>query len=138
MASNLDLLREMLSKAVEDPDAYFALVADDVEWDLRETSSPMAGLYHGREAVRDLYRRWAGAFSDWNFEVERLIDAGEHVVAFVTERGHGRGSGVEVEMKRANVTTFRNGRVVRWRSFSSREDALRAAGLDPAGLANAK
>src|SRR5215210_4494409 len=123
---NIELLREMLSNAVEDPDAYFALVEEDVEWDLRDTSSPMAGLYHGREAVRDLYRRWAGAFSDWHFEIEHLIDAGRHVVAFVTERGHGRGSGVEVEMKRANVTTFRDGKVIRFRSFASRDDALRA------------
>lgn len=131
MAGNVELQRELLSRAVEDPDAYFDRVADDVEWDLRDTTSPMAGLYHGRDEVRDLYRRWAGAFSDWHFHVDRLIDAGDDVVAFVTEHGHGRGSGVEVEMKRANVTTFRDGKVVRFRSFSSREDALRAAGLDP-------
>jgi uncharacterized protein len=131
MAGNVELLRDLLGTAVEDPDAYFDRVDEHVEWDLRDTSSPMAGLYHGREAVRDLYRHWAGAFSDWRFEVERLIDAGDQVVAFVTERGHGRGSGVEVEMKRANVTTFRDGRIVRFRSFSSRDDALRAAGLSP-------
>ena len=131
MPGNVELQRELLGKAVEDPDAYFDRVADDVEWDLRDTTSPMAGLYHGREAVRDLYRRWAGAFQGWHFHIDRLIDAGDHVVAFVTEHGHGRESGVEVEMKRANVTTVRDGRIVRFRSFSSRGDALRAAGLDP-------
>ena len=130
--SNVELLREMLTKAVDDPDAYFGRLADDVVWDLRDTSSPEAGIYHGRDEVRDFYRRWSGAFSDWNFEIDRLVDAGEHVVAFVTEHGHGRGSGVEVEMQRANVTTFRDGEVVHFRSFSRREDALRAAGLDPA------
>jgi uncharacterized protein len=131
MAGNVELLRDLLSRAVEEPDAYFDRVADDVEWDLRDTTSPIAGLYHGRETVRDLYRRWAGAFKDWHFHVDRLIDAGDDVVAFVTEHARGRGSGAEVEMKRANVTTFRDGEVVRFRSFSSREDALRAAGLDP-------
>jgi uncharacterized protein len=131
MAGNVELLRSILSKAVDDPDAYFELVDPDVEWDLRDTSSPMAGVYHGREAVRDVYRRWAGAFSDWRFDIERLIDAGDHVVAFVTEHGRGRGSGVEVEMKRANVTTFRDGKVIRFRSFSRREDALEAVGLPP-------
>jgi uncharacterized protein len=138
MTGNVELLREILGKAVDDPDAYFDLVAEDVEWDLRDTTSPMAGLYHGREAVRDLYRQWASAFSDWRFDIERLIDAGEHVVAFVTEHGHGRGSGVEVEMRRANVTTFRDGKVVRFRSFASRDDALRAAGLDPERLASSE
>jgi ketosteroid isomerase-like protein len=131
VASNVELLREILGKAVDDPDAFFARVDENVEWDLRDTTSPIAGLYRGRDAVRDLYRRWAGAFSEWRFDVERLIDAGDQVVAFVTEHGQGRGSGVEVEMKRANVTTFRDGMIVRWRSFSSRDDALRAAGLPP-------
>jgi ketosteroid isomerase-like protein len=91
----------------------------------------MAGVYHGREAVRDFYRRWAGAFSDWGYDVERLIEAGDHIVALVREHGHGRGSGVEFEMRRANVWTFEQGKVVRFRSYSTREAALQAAGLDP-------
>ena len=128
--TNVELLRTMLSRAVEEPEAYFGLLADDVVWDLRDTASPEAGVYHGRDAVRDFYRRWAGAFSDWNFEIDEMIDAGDSVVTFVTEHGHGRGSGVEVEMKRANVTTFRDGMVVHFRTFSRREDALEAAGLD--------
>jgi ketosteroid isomerase-like protein len=34
-------------------------------------------------------------------------------------------------MRRANVWTFEDGKVVRFRSFSSPEAALQAAGLDP-------
>ncbi|HEX2233658.1 MAG TPA: nuclear transport factor 2 family protein [Thermoleophilaceae bacterium] len=131
MADNVELLRQIFAEVGDDPEAFFEYVAEDVEWDLRDTTSPIAGLYHGREEVRDLYRSWAAAFRDWHFRMERLIGAGDEVVAFVTERGHGRGSGVEVEMKRANVMTFRDGKVVRYRSFSSRDDALRAAGIDP-------
>lgn len=129
--SNLELLRERMTRAVDDPDAFFEILDPDVEWDVTDTSSPMAGVYHGLEAVREFYRRWAGAFSDWNYEVERLIETGDQVVAFVREYGHGRGSGAEVEMRRANVWTFRDGKVVHYRSFSTREAALEAAGLDP-------
>ena len=128
---NVKLLRRHLNRAVEDPDAFFEMLDPAVEWDLSDTSSPMAGIYHGRDAVRDFYRRWAGAFSDWHFEIERFIDAGDDVVAFVREYGRGRGSGAEVEMRRANVWTFRDGKVIRMRSFSTREAALEAAGLDP-------
>ena len=131
--SNVELLRSVLVNAYADPEAYFDLLDPDVEWDVRDTVSPEAGVYHGPEDVRALYRRWASAFSDWSFEVDRLIDAGDSVVAFVTEHGHGRGSGVEVEMRRANVTTFRDGRIVRFRSFSSREAALEFAGLEADG-----
>jgi ketosteroid isomerase-like protein len=128
--ANLELLRERLGKAYTDPDAFFEIIHPDVEWDIRDSLSPMAGLYHGREAVRDFYRHWAGAFSDWSYELDDLIEGGDHVVAFVTERGHGRGSGVEVTMQRANVWTFRDGMVVRFQSFSDRESALTAAGLE--------
>ena len=131
--SNVELLRSVLAKAYEEPEAYFDLLDPDVEWDVRDTASPEAAIYHGPEEVRAFYRRWSGAFSDWSFQIERLIDAGDSVVAFVTERGHGRGSGAEVEMKRANVTTFRDGRIVRFRSFSSRAAALESVGLEADG-----
>ena len=128
--SNLELLRERLGKANSEPDAFFAIIHPDVEWDIRDSLSPMAGVYNGREEVREFYRRWAGAFSDWDYDLDELIEAEDKVVAFVTEHGHGRGSGVEVTMQRANVWTFRDGMVVRFQSFSDRESALAAAGLD--------
>ena len=131
--SNLELLQERMTRAVENPEAFYEILDPDVEWDISDTSSPMAGVYHGRDAVRDFYRRWASAFSDWNYEIERFIEHGDDIVAFIREHGHGRGSGVEVEMRRANVWTFRDGKVVRMRSFSTREAALEAAGLDPEG-----
>jgi ketosteroid isomerase-like protein len=129
-ASHLELLKERMGKAYSDPDAFFEIVHPDVEWDIRDSSSPMAGLYHGREAVRDFYRQWAGAFSDWSYELDELFEREDKVVAFVTERGHGRGSGVEVTMQRANVWTFREGMIVRFQSFSDRNSALAAAGLE--------
>jgi ketosteroid isomerase-like protein len=65
MAGNLELLKPRMSRAVEEPEALFGLLHPDVEWDIRDTDSPMAGVYRGRDEVRDFYRRWAGAFSDW-------------------------------------------------------------------------
>ena len=129
--TNVERLRDLLSRAVDEPDRYFEALDPDVVWDLRDTNSPEAGIYRGREAVRDFYTRWSSSFSDWNFEIDDLIDAGDSVVAFVTERGHGLGSGAEVQMQRANVTTFRDGKIVRFRSFGDRDEALRHAGLDP-------
>ena len=118
-----------MGKANSDPDAFFEIVHPDVEWDIRDSSSPMAGIYQGRDAVREFYRQWAGAFSDWSYEVDELLEGEDKVVAFVTERGHGRGSGAEVKMQRANVWTFRDGKVVRFQSFGDRAAALAAAGL---------
>jgi ketosteroid isomerase-like protein len=128
---NLEVLRERLGAAVEDPERFYEILDPDVVWDISDTPSPMAGIYRGRDEVRAFYRRWSSAFSDWNYDIERMIEAGDEVIVIVHEHGRGRGSGVEVGMRRANVWTFEDGRVVLFRSFSSPEAALQAAGLDP-------
>ena len=128
---NLELLRERLGGAVEDPESFYEILHPDVVWDMSDTPSPMAGIYRGKDEVRAFYRRWAGAFSNWTYDIERMIEAGEEVVVIVREHGHGRGSGVEVGMLRANIWTFEEGKVVLFRSFSSPEAALQAAGLEP-------
>ncbi len=128
---NLEVLRERLGAAVEDPERFYELLDPDVVWDISDTPSPMAGIYRGRDEVRAFYRRWSSAFSDWNYDIERMIEAGDEVIVIVHEHGRGRGSGVEVGMRRANVWTFEDGKVVLFRSFSSPEAALQAAGLEP-------
>lgn len=128
---NVELLRERLRVAVEDPERFYEMLDPDVVWDISDTASPMAGIYRGKDEVRAFYRRWSSAFSDWNYDIERMVEAGDDVVVIVREHGHGRGSGVQVQMRRANIWTFKEGRVVLFRSFSSPADALRAAGLEP-------
>ena len=90
----------------------------------------MAGIYRGRDEVRAFYRRWSSAFSDWTYDIERMIEAGDEVIVIVHELAGAR-SGVELGMRRANVWTFEDGKVVLLRSFSSPEAALQAAGLEP-------
>jgi ketosteroid isomerase-like protein len=126
-----DLLRERMIGSLEEPEAFWAMISSDVEWDISDTDSPMAGVYRGKEAARDFWRRWRGAFSDWSVEVEQTFETEDTVVFFVRERGMGRGSGVPVEMQRANVWTFQGGKVIRFKSFSSRNAALLEAGIGP-------
>lgn len=126
-----ELLRERVVGAPKDPEAFYAMLAPDVEWDISDTDSPMAGVYRGRDSVREWWRRWMGAFSDWTSEIETVFEKGDKVVFFAREHGHGRGSGAPVEMRRANVWTFRGDKVVRFKSFRSRDAALADAGIEP-------
>jgi ketosteroid isomerase-like protein len=73
--------------------------------------------------------RWLGIFSDYSREVEALIDAGDEVIAVIRLRGKGRGSGAPIEGRVAQIWTFRNGKVVRYRDFPNKANALSAAGL---------
>ena len=71
----------------------------------------------------------ARRLGDLDFEYE-LVDAGESVVMLLTQRMRGRSTGIEVPMGRyAQVATFRNGLVVRWKFYASQSAALEAVGL---------
>jgi ketosteroid isomerase-like protein len=92
---------------------------------------PDRSTYEGREGLRERNRQFAeGPWRDLDFEPTDFIDAGEGVVvAVVSLRGHGRGSGVPVDTVAAFVYEVRDGRIARDRAFTSRNQALEAAGL---------
>ena len=60
---------------------------------------------------------------------DRLIDGGDHVVAIVENRGYGKHSGVEVNVRTAHVWTLRGGRIVAWHIYLDPTQALEAVGL---------
>jgi ketosteroid isomerase-like protein len=86
---------------------------EQIVWDNRATNAPadLAGAYVGKETVIRIIERWVGTWSDYRFEVEELIDAGERVLLRVWEAGRGKGSGVALERRWAMTWTLRDGRV---------------------------
>jgi len=62
-------------------------------------------------------------------ELQRIIDAGDRVIALVHEYRRGKGSGVAVEADIALVYGFKEGQVVRSEPYMSQADTLEAAGL---------
>ena len=129
---NVAVVRAMLNAFNRgDFDASLAFLHDDVEWhDPAEV--PGAGVHRGPGEVRRFFVRWMGAWETYTAEAEELIDAGEQVVVVHHEWGRGRGSGVEIDSRSANVFDMRGGKVVRRRPFPDREAAL-AAVRQPSG-----
>ena len=101
----------------------------DFVWDVSNLGWPGRQVFAGVEGANEFIAEWAGAWDDWEIEVEEYIDAGEHVVAIVNQRGRAKGTGVPVEMQFAQVWTFRDGRAIRMEMYSSLDEALEAAGL---------
>jgi ketosteroid isomerase-like protein len=62
-------------------------------------------------------------------EVHELIEARDQVLASVTFRGHGKQSGVEADWNLWQLWTVRDGKFVRGRGFTSRQEALDAAAV---------
>jgi ketosteroid isomerase-like protein len=125
---NLETLRRTLQRMGDEPEAFWAILDPAVEWDQTQ-QPPDAEVVRGIDAVQRSTRRWFGTFEDCTRDLEELIDAGDEVIAVVRVRGKGRGSGARIEGRVAQVWTFRNGKVVRYRDFRDKAEALKAAGL---------
>jgi ketosteroid isomerase-like protein len=131
---NVEVVRR-LYEAVErgDSSAVYALYDPDVEADFSEspggdllTAEPL--IYRGHDGIRRLGRDWGDAWAEDKYELGELIDAGSCVIAAVTYRGRGRGSGIEVTGTGYPVWWIRQGKVVKVVWFRTRQEAIEAAG----------
>jgi ketosteroid isomerase-like protein len=112
-------------------DEFGGLLDPEIEWDVTAAPMPgLAGIYRGREGVRQFWEEWLGAWETLRFDYE-LIDAGDRVVQLVRDqRMRGRSTGIEVSADNyANVATFSDGLMVHWKLYMSHEEALEAVGL---------
>jgi ketosteroid isomerase-like protein len=99
------------------------LLDPELEWH-EPGDSPEAGEYRGRESFERFLRGWIESFDDFRVEPEQVVERGDELIAVVRQRGRGRSSGVEVEIRIAHVWTVEDGRAVRWSAVPRPEDAL--------------
>ena len=110
-------------------DATLVYYAEDcVSEDFPEL--PDRATYEGRKGLRDRNRQFADSWGDLVIEPVEFIDGSDDVVvAVVAIRGSGKGSGAPLDAPAAFVYELRDGKIVRDRPFTSRNQTLEAAGL---------
>jgi ketosteroid isomerase-like protein len=81
----------------------------------------------GPEALQ-AWIRFLDSFEEFTIGVDRIVDAGESVVALSWIRARGRASGADVDAKVGCIFTVRDGKIVRY-ELTDRHEALEAAGL---------
>ena len=93
---------------------------------------PEPGVYEGREAVTAYLEGFIRAFGAWRLEVHDLIDlGGEDVLSVMTALGRPLGQTQQETqfLEWCHISSNRNNKTVRIRSFLDRERAFEAAGL---------
>lgn len=126
---NLELVRRMFEapkvQETDEPELR-SIFHPDVE--LLPQRSGTEGAYRGIAGVQQFRIDTEQVFEKFEVHYE-LLDLGERVLAWGRVDVRARESGIEVDVPIGGVFEFRDGRIVRWEDFGSREKALEALGL---------
>jgi ketosteroid isomerase-like protein len=98
---------------------------------LHDHELPDAGVFHGRQGWLAWLGNWEASFAETRIEVLELLPVDDErvlVIQRLTTRG--RGSGVDLERRDAQILTFGDGKLVRIDYYGSDVEARRAAGLE--------
>jgi ketosteroid isomerase-like protein len=121
---NVEIVRrnyEQLSRTGKpDLDSTDAAVEFDFAW--------MEG--RGADAWIRAIDEWRETFDAWDIEPREFSEGGpDQVVAIVRDRARPKGSATSIDNEFAHLWTLLDGRVVRFQAFTTKAEALEAAGL---------
>jgi ketosteroid isomerase-like protein len=91
--------------------------------------APEAGVYTGPEAVVGYIERLFEGFEKVEHGLDELIEVGDRLVVVLDQRAWPHGSSEPVAQQVFELWTVRDGLLAERRSYSSRSEALEAAGL---------
>ena len=86
------------------------------------------GAYRGLAGLESFVADTFEVFEKFELHFE-YADLGERVLAWGHIHVRARGSGIETDIESGGIFEFRDGRVVRWQDFGSKDKALEAVGL---------
>jgi|SRR5215212_64328 len=124
---NVEIVRLMygayLAGDVERALAYFH---PDVSVDF--TVRVDTGVREGREALSEIVATWVGTWEDYSERIDEIRDLGDTVCVIATQRGRGKGSGLELENEFAQLYEVKNGLITSVTMYMSPAEALEGAG----------
>jgi limonene-1,2-epoxide hydrolase len=126
---NVELVRRVFDRNVEEIDEMEirSIFHPDVEFLPQRAGTE--GAYRGIAGIEKFRADTEQVFEKFEVHYE-LRDLGERILAWGKIDVRARGSGIEVDVPMGGVFEFRDGKIVRWEDFGSKEKALKAVGLE--------
>jgi ketosteroid isomerase-like protein len=129
---NVEVIQQFLAATNRrDVDAMIALMHEDCEF--VPITAAMEGVeYRGHAGVRQFMKDLVEHWEFFDTVQEEWRDLGDRVVATGCWHARGRASGVEMDQQPAVWLAYvRDGKIVRWRTYTDVGEGLAAAGIDP-------
>jgi len=125
---------ELVRRAYEafnrgDLDGALAVLASDFEYTPSGAIPGVTETHRGPDGFKRFVGWLLDQFDDVRFEISDVIGHDDQLVYRHTIRGRGKQSGAETSWDVWQVVRFRDGKAVRAHAYTTREEALEAAGL---------
>jgi ketosteroid isomerase-like protein len=130
VSDNVEILRRGYEVFARDGvDGLMALLDDQIEW-RNPPDSPVAGVWHGHQGVRDWFAQSYELFDEMRFMPDEFKELPDGRILVLLHAGvRARQSGVAMEVPWTHLITLRDGLITHLRIYSDRQQALEAAGL---------
>jgi ketosteroid isomerase-like protein len=100
------------------------MIDDEVVWDTSALEIADMGEFHGHAGVIAFWRQWLAEWDTWSFQASNFQQLGSHVIFDVANRGRSRRVGAQLDWPQSVAMTFRGGKLLTYRGFNTRADAL--------------
>lgn len=91
---------------------------------------PTAGTYRGIAAIQEHVANGRGTWAEGSCDPEEFLVNGNKVVVYLHVRVRLKNSKEWIDARFADGFAFRNGKIIEYRSFEKRDDALVWAGMN--------
>jgi ketosteroid isomerase-like protein len=115
--------------ADRDYNAGAACVHEDVEIRPALVGGPEGTVYRGRDGQRQFWEDIDAAWAEFRIEPDEFRNLGGHVLALGRAFARGQGSDISPNQAAAWLAEMQDGQVLRFRSFTTQDQALEAVGL---------
>jgi ketosteroid isomerase-like protein len=124
---NVELLRSLEQQWNRgDMDGLVEKFHPDLEFLPRRTATE--GVYRGLAGIERFIADTREVFDKFEMRYE-YADLGQRVLVWGTIHVRAKGSGIETDIELGGIIQFREGKIVRWEDFGSKDNALEAVGL---------